>query len=62
MSEAEIIGTQVIEIQELQKKNDILISVVLALKNGELDIERIELQDNGFTVTDTEDIINTEPD
>jgi len=52
MSEAEIIGTQVIEIQELQKKNDVLISVVLALKNGDLDIDQIELQGTGFTVTD----------
>ena len=60
MSETEITGTQVIRIQELEKKNDILISVVLALKKGELDIGRIELQDNGFTVTDEEDIIDTE--
>lgn len=60
MSETEIIGSQVVRIQELEKKNDILISVVLALKKGELDIKRIELNDNGFTVTDDEDIINTE--
>jgi len=59
MSEAEIIGTQVIEIQELQKKNDVLISVVLALKNGDLDIDQIELQGTGFTVSDEQDEINT---
>jgi hypothetical protein len=60
MSETEIIGSQVVRIQELEKKNDILISVVLALKKGELDIGQIELQDNGFTVTDEKDIIDTE--
>lgn len=58
MSETEIIGSQVVRIQELEKKNDILISVVLALKKGELDIEQIELNDNGFTVTDENESIN----
>ena len=62
MSEHEVIGQQVMKIQELEKKNNILVNVIHALKKGKLDIERIELQDNGFTVTDTEDIINTEPD
>jgi len=62
MSEHEVIGQQVMKIQELEKKNNILISVVHALKNGELDIERIELKDNGFTVTDEDDIIDTELD
>lgn len=58
MSETEIIGSQVVRIQELEKKNDILISVVLALKKGELDIGQIELKDNGFTVTDENESIN----
>ena len=62
MSEHEVIGQQVMKIQELEKRNNILISVVHALKNGELDIERIELKDNGFTVTDEDDIIDTELD
>jgi|TARA_R110002167_G_scaffold313717_1_gene519387 hypothetical protein len=52
MGETEIAGTQVTRIQELEKRNDILISVVLALKKGDLGIEQIELQDSGFTVTD----------
>ena len=59
MSEIELIGTQVLTKQELEKKIDILISVVLALKKGELDIGRIELQDRGFTVSDEDDSINT---
>ena len=60
MSEHEVIGQQVMKIQELEKKSNVLISVIHALKKGELDIERIELKDNGFTVTDEEDIIDTE--
>jgi hypothetical protein len=61
MSEHEVIGKQLMKIQELQKKYDILISVVLALKNGELDIEQIDLTDNGFTVTDEKDAITATP-
>ena len=60
MSEYEVIGQQVMKIQELEKRNNILISMIHSLKKGELDIARIELKDNGFTVTDEEDIINTE--
>ena len=60
MSEHEVIGQQVMKIQALEQRNDILISVIHALKKGELDSERIELQDNGFTVTDEDDIIDTE--
>ena len=60
MGETEIAGTQVTRIQELEKRNDILISVVLALKKGDLGIEQIELQDSGFTVTEEEeDVINS---
>ena len=60
MSEYEVIGQQVMKIQELEKRNNILISMIHSLKKGELDIARIELEDNGFTVTDEEDMINTE--
>ena len=60
MSEHEVIGQQVMRIQELEKRNNILISMIHSLKKGELDIARIELEDNGFTVTDEEDMINTE--
>jgi hypothetical protein len=58
MSEYEIIGQQVMRIQKLEKENDILISLILALKKGELDIDRIELNETGFTVIDTEDEIS----
>jgi len=58
MSEYEIIGQQVMRIQKLEKENDILISLVLALKKGELDIDRIELNETGFTVIDAEDEIS----
>jgi len=60
MSEHEVIGQQVMKIQELEKKNNILMSVIHALKKDEFSIDRIELKDNGFTVTDEEDIIDTE--
>ena len=59
MSEYEVIGQQVMKIQELEKQKDILVSVVHSIKNGTLDLERIELTDNGFTVTGEEDEINT---
>ena len=62
MSEHEVIGQQVMKIQALEKRNDILISVIHALKKGELDIKQVELKDNGFTVTDEDDIIDTELD
>ena len=58
MSEYEIIGQQVMRIQKLEKENDILISLILALKKGELDIDRIELNETGFTVIDAEDEIS----
>jgi|TARA_R110001606_G_scaffold354721_1_gene505440 hypothetical protein len=48
------------EIEELEKKYDILIKVIQALKNGDLDMERIVLSADGFTVLDTQigDIID----
>jgi len=58
MSEHEVIGQQVMKIQELEKRNDILISVIHSIKKGELDIEQIELKDNGFTITDENESIN----
>ncbi len=58
MSEHEVIGKQLMKIQELVKERDILISVVHSIKNGTLDLDRIELTDNGFTVTEEEDVIN----
>ena len=51
-------------LQELEKQNDVLISLVLALKNGDLDIDQIEqnerlgLRPNGFTVIDAEDEVS----
>jgi hypothetical protein len=42
------------EIEELEKKYDILIKVIQALKNGDLDMERIVLSADGFTVLDTQ--------
>ena len=58
MSEHEVIGQQVMRIQELEKRNNILISVIHSIKKGDLDIEQIELKDNGFTVTDENESIN----
>jgi len=45
------------EIEELEEKYDILIKVIQALKNGDLDMERIVLSADGFTVLDTEMVI-----
>ena len=60
MSEYEVIGQQVMKIQELEKQKNILVSVIHSIKNGTLDVERIELTDTGFTVTEEEeDVINS---
>tara|TARA_Y100000310_G_scaffold321432_1_gene379048 strand:+ start:29 stop:217 length:189 start_codon:yes stop_codon:yes gene_type:complete len=58
MSEHEVIGKQLMKIQELVKERDILIGVVHSIKKGDLDIKNIELQDNGFIINDSEDIIS----
>ena len=58
MSEHEVIGRQLMKIEELEKKTNVLVGVVHALKNGDLDLDRIELQDNGFRVLDAEDDVS----
>ena len=58
MSEHEVIGRQLMKIEELEKKTNVLVGVVHALKKGDLDLDRIELQDNGFRVLDAEDDIS----
>tara|TARA_R110002020_G_scaffold224618_1_gene434421 strand:- start:757 stop:1185 length:429 start_codon:yes stop_codon:yes gene_type:complete len=58
MSEHEVIGRQLMKIQELEKQKDMLVSVVHSIKKGDLDIKNIELQDNGFIINDSEDIIS----
>ena len=55
MSEYEVIGQQVMKIQELEKQKNILVNLIHSIKNGTLDLDRIELTDNGFTVIDEED-------
>jgi hypothetical protein len=59
MSEHEVIGQQVMKIQELEKHRNMLISLIHSIKSGDVDLDRIELTDNGFTVTDEKDIIDT---
>ena len=59
MSEYEVIGQQVMKIQELEKQKNILVNMIHSIKNGTLDLDRIELTDKGFTVTDEENEINT---
>lgn len=58
MSEHEVIGQQLMRIQELEKQKAMLVSVVHSIKTGAIDIEDIELQDNGFILNDSKDIIS----
>jgi hypothetical protein len=57
MSEHEVIGKQLMKIQELVKERDILIGVIHAIKKGELPVDWIELNDNGFTINDEDNIL-----
>ena len=57
MSEHEVIGQQVMKIQELEKQKNILVNLIHSIKNGTLDLHNIELTDTGFTVTDEENKI-----
>ena len=60
MSEHEVIGRQVMRIQELEKQNNALLTVIHSIKRGELDLNRIELQDNGLTINDEEEVLGEE--
>ena len=57
MSEHEVIGKQLMKIQELVKERDVLIGVIHAIKKGELTVDWIELNDNGFTINDEDNIL-----
>ena len=57
MGEHEVIGKQLMKIQELVKERDILIGVIHAIKKGELPVDWIELNDNGFTINDEDNIL-----
>ena len=58
MSEDEFIGKQLMTIQALEKERNTLVSVIHAIKKGELGIDRIELQDNGFSINDEDDVLS----
>ena len=60
MSEHEVIGRQVMRIQELEKQTNALLKVIHSIKSGELDLNRIELQDNGLTINDEEEVLGEE--
>ena len=45
-------------IQALEKERNTLVSVIHAIKKGELGIDRIELQDNGFSINDEDDVLS----
>jgi len=60
MSEHEVIGRQVMRIQELEKQNNALLTVIHSIKRGDLDLNRIELQDNGLTINDEEEVLGEE--
>ena len=57
MSEHEVIGKQLMQIQALEKERNTLVSVIHALKNGKLSLDRIDLQDNGFVINDDKDVL-----
>ncbi len=50
MSEHEIIGRQLVQIESLEEQNNLMIGVIHSLKNGEISLDRIELHENGFSV------------
>jgi hypothetical protein len=54
MSAEEIIGRQLLELNELQSQLDATVSVIHMLKNETVTLEQIELRDGGFSVTDFE--------
>ena len=54
MNEHETIGRQLMQIQQLEQQANMLIGVIRALKNGEMGLDRIELHDEGFSVTEVE--------
>ena len=58
MSEHEVIGKQLMKIQALEKERNTLVSVIHAIKKGDLDIERIELRDNGFSINDEDNVLS----
>ena len=58
MSEHEVIGKQLMKIQALEKERNTLVSVIHAIKKGELGIDRIELQDNGFSINDEDNVLS----
>ena len=58
MSEHEVIGKQLMRIQALEKERNTIVSVIHAIKKGELGIDRIELQDNGFSINDEDDVLS----
>ena len=58
MSEHEVIGKQLMRIQALEKERNTLVSVIHAIKKGELGIDRIELQDNGFSINDEDNVLS----
>ena len=55
MSEHEIIGQQLMQIQDLGTRLDATVAVIHQIKNGELDIGRINLTDNGFSIEPEEE-------
>jgi len=54
MSAEEIIGRQLLELNELQSQLDATVSVIHMLKNQTVTLDQIELHDGGFTVIDFE--------
>ena len=54
MSAEEIIGRQLLELNELQSQLDATVSVIHMLKNETVTLDQIELRDGGFSVTDFE--------
>jgi hypothetical protein len=60
MSEHEVIGRQVMRIQELENQTNALLKMIHSIKSGELDLNRIELRGNGFTINNEDEVIGEE--
>ena len=52
MSAEELIGRQLLELNELQSQLDATVSVIHMLKNETVTVEQMALRDGGVSVTD----------
>lgn len=54
VSAEELLGKQLVQIEELGTRLDATIMTIHMLKNGTVTLDQVELHDGGFTVNDLE--------